>query len=61
MVLAVTVERLETARLHGEPVGRVMEKLGFVFERDTIYTGLPHVLYRRHSASSARSTSRSVV
>jgi RimJ/RimL family protein N-acetyltransferase len=40
---------------------RVMEKLGFAFERDTLYAGLPHVLYRRVSASSARSTSRSVV
>jgi len=40
---------------------RVMEKLGFAFERDTVYAGLPHVLYRRFSASSARSTSRSVV
>jgi ribosomal-protein-alanine N-acetyltransferase len=40
---------------------RVMEKLGFAFERDTIYAGLPHVLYRRFSTSSARSTSRSVV
>jgi [ribosomal protein S5]-alanine N-acetyltransferase len=39
---------------------RVMEKLGLAFERDTEYKGLPHVLYRR-SASSARSTSRSVV
>ena len=25
---------------------RVMEKLGFRFERDTPYAGLPHVLYR---------------
>jgi len=25
---------------------RVMEKLGFAFERDTIHAGLPHVLYR---------------
>ena len=40
---------------------RVMEKLGFAFERDTVYAGLAHVLYRRFSASSARSTSRSVV
>jgi len=40
---------------------RVMEKLGFTFERDTRHAGLPHVLYRRFSASSARSTSRSVV
>ena len=39
---------------------RVMEKLGFVYERDTVHAGLPHVLYRL-SASSARSTSRSVV
>lgn len=27
---------------------RVMEKLGFSYEREIIYTGLPHVLYRRH-------------
>jgi len=39
---------------------RVMEKLGFAFERDIVYAGLPHALYRL-SASSARSTSRSVV
>jgi Na+(H+)/acetate symporter ActP len=35
--------------------------LGFAFERDTLYAGLPHVLYRRFSTSSARSTSRSLV
>jgi RimJ/RimL family protein N-acetyltransferase len=40
---------------------RVMEKLGFAFERDVLYAGLPHVLYRRYSSSSARSTSRAVV
>jgi RimJ/RimL family protein N-acetyltransferase len=39
---------------------RVMEKLGFAFERETVHAELPHVLYRL-SASSARSTSRSVV
>jgi RimJ/RimL family protein N-acetyltransferase len=39
----------------------VMEKLGFTFERDTIQKGEPHVLYRRLSTSSARSTSDSVV
>ena len=39
---------------------RVMEKLGFAYEGDTIHAGLAHVLYRL-SASSARSTSRSVV
>jgi ribosomal-protein-alanine N-acetyltransferase len=26
---------------------RVMEKLGFRYERDIVYTGVPHVLYRR--------------
>jgi ribosomal-protein-alanine N-acetyltransferase len=26
---------------------RVMEKAGFVFERDIVHAGLPHVLYRR--------------
>jgi RimJ/RimL family protein N-acetyltransferase len=40
---------------------RVMEKLGFVYERDTDYKGWPHVLYRLASTASARSTSRSVV
>jgi [ribosomal protein S5]-alanine N-acetyltransferase len=40
---------------------RVMEKLGFEFERDVIHAGLPHVLYRCFSTSSARSTSPSVV
>ena len=43
------------------PSRRVMEKLGFSFERDTVYAGLPHVLYRLRSTSSARSTSPSVV
>ena len=38
-----------------------MEKLGFSFERDIVYAGLPHVLYRLRSTSSARSTSPSVV
>jgi len=28
---------------------RVMEKLGFAFERDTVYAGLPHALYRLHA------------
>jgi RimJ/RimL family protein N-acetyltransferase len=27
---------------------RVMEKLGFHDERDIVYLGIPHVLYRRH-------------
>jgi RimJ/RimL family protein N-acetyltransferase len=27
---------------------RVMEKTGFVFERDIIHAGFPHVLYRWH-------------
>ena len=40
---------------------RVMEKLGFAFERDVPYAGMPHVLYRLANSSSARSTSRSVV
>lgn len=26
---------------------RIMEKLGFHYERDIVYTGVPHVLYRR--------------
>src|SRR5438270_7571491 len=28
---------------------RVMEKTGFVFERDIVHAGLPHVLYRRRA------------
>ena len=31
---------------------RVMEKLGFAFERDTLYKGMPHVLYRLHAPTS---------
>jgi ribosomal-protein-alanine N-acetyltransferase len=30
---------------------RVMEKLGFRFERAIVHAGLPHVLYRRRAAS----------
>ena len=26
---------------------RVMEKLGFAYERNIVYAGLPHVLYRK--------------
>jgi RimJ/RimL family protein N-acetyltransferase len=32
---------------------RVMEKLGFVFERDTVHAGLPHVLYRLTASGAA--------
>ena len=46
---------------HNRGSRRVMEKLGFEFERDVLHAGLPHVLYRRRSTSSARSTSASVV
>lgn len=35
---------------------RVMEKSGFVFERDIVYAGLPHVLYRRRASQGVRST-----
>jgi RimJ/RimL family protein N-acetyltransferase len=28
---------------------RVMEKLGFTYERDIVYANLPHVLYRKHA------------
>jgi len=45
---------------HNHGSRRVMEKLGFIYERDTDYMGEPHVLYRL-SAASARSTSSSVV
>lgn len=31
------------------PSRRVMEKSGFSYERNFIYSGLPHVLYRRHN------------
>jgi ribosomal-protein-alanine N-acetyltransferase len=41
---------------------RVMEKVGFVYERDTIWFDLPHVLYRLtaadHSSACGRETSR---
>ncbi len=30
---------------------RVMEKIGFRFERDIVHAGLPHVLYRRRQAN----------
>ena len=40
---------------------RVMDKLGFVYERDIVHAALPHVFYRLASTASARSTSRSVV
>jgi [ribosomal protein S5]-alanine N-acetyltransferase len=46
--------------VHNLASRRVMEKLGFAYERDTDHAGLPHALYRL-SASMARSTSRSVV
>ena len=32
---------------HDHASRRVMEKLGFAYERDTGYKGRPHVLYRR--------------
>ena len=43
------------------PSRRVMDKLGFVYERDIVHAALPHVFYRLASTASARSTSRSVV
>jgi RimJ/RimL family protein N-acetyltransferase len=45
---------------HNHASRRAMEKLGFVFERDTDYKGRPHVLFRL-KAASARSTSSSLV
>lgn len=37
--------------LHGNaPSRRVMERLGFAYERDVEHAGLPHVLYRRLSS-----------
>ena len=35
---------------HNVASRRVMEKAGFVYERDIVYVGLPHVLYRRDAA-----------
>ena len=32
---------------------RVMEKLGFAYERDVVQRGLPHVLYRRRAGDVA--------
>ena len=32
---------------------RVMEKLGFAFERDIVHRGLPHLLYRRRAGAVA--------
>jgi [ribosomal protein S5]-alanine N-acetyltransferase len=32
---------------------RVMEKLGFAYERDVEHAGLPHVLYRLHAPAGA--------
>jgi RimJ/RimL family protein N-acetyltransferase len=46
---------------HNVASRRVMDKLGFTYERDVVHAGLPHVLYRLASTASARSTSRSVV
>ncbi len=61
----IAVESFQTARLRAEPIGPCggphnRRVLGFGYERETGYKGWPHVLYRL-SASSARSTSRSVV
>ena len=33
---------------------RVMEKVGFVYERDVEYWALPHVLYRRRRPDTTR-------
>lgn len=41
-VIALTLEDNVASR-------RVMEKTGFVYERDTIHVGTPHVLYRRRA------------
>jgi ribosomal-protein-alanine N-acetyltransferase len=32
---------------HNAASRRVMEKLGFAYDRDIAYAGMPHVLYRR--------------
>lgn len=50
---AIAFDRLSFADLisftqpTNAPSRRVMEKSGFLYERDFIYAGLPHVLYRR--------------
>jgi RimJ/RimL family protein N-acetyltransferase len=33
---------------------RVMEKTGFVYEREIVAAGLPHVLYRRRPSSTGK-------
>jgi ribosomal-protein-alanine N-acetyltransferase len=33
---------------------RVMEKAGFIFEREIVHVGLPHVLYRRRRGEVGR-------
>lgn len=37
---------------HNRASRRVMEKLGFSYEREVSYADLPHVLYRRYSPGS---------
>jgi RimJ/RimL family protein N-acetyltransferase len=37
---------------HNVASRRVMEKVGFRYERDIEWAGLPHVLYRQRLASS---------
>ena len=39
---------------HNGASRRVMEKLGFDYEKDIEYAGLPHVLYRRHAPGEAK-------
>jgi RimJ/RimL family protein N-acetyltransferase len=38
---------------HNSRSRRVMEKLGFAYERDVDYAGLPHVLYRLRAGAPA--------
>jgi RimJ/RimL family protein N-acetyltransferase len=38
---------------HNHGSRRVMEKLGFAYERDTDYKGWPHVLYRLTASARA--------
>jgi hypothetical protein len=37
---------------HKTALRRVMEELGFSYEREVVWADLPHVLYRRYSPCS---------
>jgi RimJ/RimL family protein N-acetyltransferase len=51
---ALGVRELVAVTLVGNVASRrVMEKAGFVYERNLEHAGLPHVLYRRHAGEPA--------